>query len=603
MSGGGGSKQVTTGYRYYFGILMGLGRGPVDSIEEITVGDKRAWMGGVRNIKVNLLTLNGLRGGFFARYSLQSAEIDINGDGANESITLGQDTQIIGSGGLICTLQVKADGDFKLDVAPSYKGPIPTLRYKIGIIQVRNGTVSSTTIREYSYVFSDVGPVETSGFINIDAPGLFGGEDKEGGVKGSLEIYMGGASQVVGGGYQKMRPGPIPGLRGVLSVFFDGMVCAMNPYPKPWKFRVRRTTSGWDGAIWYPEKAKIEIPNEVEAAYSHIHAMNPAHIIYECYTNRQWGRGLDRSGIDDASFRECADILHAERFGLCLRWTRKDSIKNFVKSVIDHIGASVFQSPKTGLITMRLVRGNYNVNNLPVFTTENGIKTIDSFEVSAINNAVNAVQVKYRCPVTNEDRTVTVGNAAARVSSGGAVNLMSKDYPGISVGSLASRVAQRELRAASTTIRRFEITFDRRGYFIEPGSVIMIEDRTRGITRTAVRVGKIDVSNYRDGAIKVSALQDIFSMPEKSFTVPVLSTWEPPSANPCVSDQKVFEMPYFMLVRGMSAAELAYSSEESGFLATVARQGSGVNAGYTVAVRQSAPTSDDDPTSTDYICN
>lgn len=597
---GGGSKQVTTGYRYYFGILMGLGRGPVDSIEEITVGDKRAWIGSVKNQKTNLIDLLVSEGVIqktrFIFYEISSAKIDTDGNGVLNDLPLAQPTTLSRVSGPIGVIQVKADGSFTFDAASGYSGPIPTLHYRV------RKMVGGTEVANVEYTYS-FGGIDSNGNILINAPKLFGGEEKEGGVKGKLDVYMGAQDQVLGGGYPVMRTGPIPGLRGVLSVFFDGMVCAMNPYPKPWKFRVRRTTSGWDGAIWYPEKAKIEIQNEVDAAYSHIHAMNPAHIIYECYTNRQWGRGLDRSGIDDASFRECADILHAERFGLCLRWTRKDSIKNFVKSVIDHIGASVFQSPRTGLITMRLVRGNYNVNNLPVFTTENGIKTIDSFEVSAINNAVNAVQVKYRCPVTNEDRTVTVGNAAARVSSGGAVNLMSKDYPGISVGSLASRVAQRELRAASTTIRRFEITFDRRGYFIEPGSVILIEDRTRGITRTAVRVGKIDVSNYRDGAIKVSALQDIFSMPEKSFTVPVLSTWEPPSANPCVSDQKVFEMPYFMLVRGMSAAELAYSSEDSGFLATVARQGSGVNAGYTIAVRQSAPTSDDDPTSTDYICN
>lgn len=600
MSGGGGSKQVTTGYRYYFGILMGLGRGPVDSIEEITVGDKRAWIGSVKNQKTNLIDLLVSEGVIqktrFIFYEISSAKIDTDGNGVLNDLPLAQPTTLSRVSGPIGVIQVKADGSFTFDAASGYSGPIPTLHYRV------RKMVGETEVANVEYTYS-FGGIDSNGNILINAPNLFGGEEKEGGVKGRLDVYMGAQDQVLGGGYPVMRAGPIPGLRGTLTVFFNGMVCAMNPYPKPWKFRVRRTTGGWDGGAWYPEKAKIEIENEVVADYSHIHAMNPAHIIYECYTNRQWGRGLDRSGIDDASFRECADILHAERFGLCLRWTRKDSIKNFVKSVIDHIGASVFQSPRTGLITMRLVRGNYNVNDLPVFTTENGIKTIDSFEVSAINNAVNAVQVKYRCPVTNEDRTVTVGNAAARVSSGGAVNLMSKDYPGIPVGSLASRVAQRELRAASTTIRRFEITFDRRGYFIEPGSVILIEDRTRGITRTAVRVGKIDVSNYRDGAIKVSALQDIFSMPEKSFTVPVPPTWEPPSAKPCVSDQKVFEMPYFMLVRGMSAADLAYLSEDTGFVATVARQGSGVNAGYSIAVRQSAPTGDDDPTSTDYICN
>ncbi len=38
---GGGS--VTVGYRYYMSLQMGLCRGPLDEIEQINVGDVRAW--------------------------------------------------------------------------------------------------------------------------------------------------------------------------------------------------------------------------------------------------------------------------------------------------------------------------------------------------------------------------------------------------------------------------------------------------------------------------------------------------------------------------------------------------------------------------------
>ncbi|WP_434967894.1 MobA/MobL family protein, partial [Pseudomonas aeruginosa] len=43
-----------------------------------------------------------------------------------------------------------------------------------------------------------------------------------------------------------------------------------------------------------------------------VKAMNPAHILFECQTNRDWGRGKDRGLLDQASYRKAADTLFAE---------------------------------------------------------------------------------------------------------------------------------------------------------------------------------------------------------------------------------------------------------------------------------------------------
>ena len=493
MSGGGKGGSQVVGYRYYFGILMGLCRGPVNGVREIKIGDRRAW----------------------------------------------------------------------------------------------------------------IGDVTTSASIAIDAYDLFGGEKGEGGVQGTLELKMGEPTQtMVGSMYEAMRPGDLPGMRGVVTAFFDGIICMLNPYPKPWKWRMWRTTAGWDNATpWYPSKATILMPVETTADFSHLHAMNPAHIIYECTTNRQWGRGKDASAIDEASFRQCADQLFDEGFGLCLRWTRKDSVSAFIALIINHIGAAVFTSRKTGLITMRLIRGGYDIDDLPFFDTESGLLSIDASEVSSGANAINMVEVKYRDQVSNEDATVKIGNLAALQSANGIVNSKSIEYPGVPVSSLAMRLAQRDLRAESSSIRRFTLTFDRRGYAIEPGSVVVIEDIKRNIKRTAVRVGNVDVSNYREGKIKVVAVQDVFSLPSTTYAAAVPPSWVAPVSKPCISDQKVFEMPYFMIARSLSAADLAYITDDTGYLATMSAQGQPMNLGYRIAVRDSAPTAEDTPTTAEYYCS
>lgn len=47
MAGGGGSTTQVVGYRYKFGIHMGVCRGPVDELVEIRAGDRTAWTGNV----------------------------------------------------------------------------------------------------------------------------------------------------------------------------------------------------------------------------------------------------------------------------------------------------------------------------------------------------------------------------------------------------------------------------------------------------------------------------------------------------------------------------------------------------------------------------
>lgn len=108
-----------------------------------------------------------------------------------------------------------------------------------------------------------IGEVTESQRIRIYAPELWGGEKREGGIDGYLDVMMGEDTQAPNDYLAAQIPGPMPAFRGMLSlVFRGGMVAAMNPYPKPWKFRVRRILKGWHGGeAWYPEKAPVLVGN------------------------------------------------------------------------------------------------------------------------------------------------------------------------------------------------------------------------------------------------------------------------------------------------------------------------------------------------------
>lgn len=105
-----------------------------------------------------------------------------------------------------------------------------------------------------------VGNVTDNDSVSINKPKLFGGEKREGGVQGTAAIMMGGAAQTLTTFVTSRLPSPAPAFRGILGVFFDGLISANNPYVKPWAFEVERIEKGWhDGAAWYVEKAAIDI--------------------------------------------------------------------------------------------------------------------------------------------------------------------------------------------------------------------------------------------------------------------------------------------------------------------------------------------------------
>ncbi len=471
---GGKSSDPVIGYRYSFGIHMGLNRGAVDEILAIKVGDRVAWQKG-EPIKRGVISLMGFGN-------------------------------------------------------PVLYVPLP----------------------------GDPEAITEAGDYFIYNPELFGGDKGEGGIVGKLKVLMGAPDQVAPADLAAMLGGLVPGFRGVTTLYYDGLVTTLNPYPKPWSIRRRRVLKGWDGAVWNSADALISL------AGGAIGAMNPAHIIYESYTNRDWGRGLAAGRLDLTSFGAAADVFKAEGLGLCMRWTRQDTIQNFQLAVLDHIGAATYPDRSTGLLKLVPIRDDYDPAALPLYTKDTGLLGIDEDDNAAQTSAVNEVVVKYRNPIDNKDQQIRAQNLASIRRIGR--QSITKEYPGLPTAELAARVAQRDLRAQSGFVKRFKCRFDRRGSGIEPASLFRIADATRGISNMVLRAVRIEEGKSGDGTISVTCLQDVFGFQATTYVSGQGSEHTPPNRTPtAVATRKVTEAPYRDLVRALDPANLAGLDALAGF--------------------------------------
>lgn len=619
----GSSKKVTVGYRYYMGLHFGLCHGPVDALYKVSVGDREAW----------------------------------------------------------------------------------------------------------------VGAQTSSGSLAISAPTLFGGDKREGGIVGTLDVAMGEPTQVENSYLVSKIGSGIPAFRGILSAIWrGGLVTSNNPYVKPWAFRVKRILQGWStGDAWYAEKAqiypigaiggatyteyfsadysfdpdqaattpeasastvlisgmattdvlqitlaagsgnawsrwlgynpddgtgpgyytgsssdplwwcKISVKNaagsvtrffdtsaitaaaanaanvatvglltgstsyqiwiEDDVLYNRGSLsvtvkklalggcqqvdMNPAHIVYECLTDSNWGMGYPTAAIDNDSFSAAADALHAEGFGLSFLWNQQETIENFIQIVLDHVGALLYVRPDTGTFAIKLIRSDYDRGALTLYGPDTLIAASD-YQRQAWGETINEITVIYTDACSGKERPVTAQDTANIQIQGGVV-AQTRHYPGIRRVDLAQRVALRDLQSASTPLARVRLTATRSAWQVFPGDVFRLTWPEYGIDDVVFRALNVNRGTLTDGQIVIDAVEDVFGLPDNTYLVEQPGEWEDPSSAPAPAPyRKLLETPYWDLARSLTAADLDYVDALSGYIETLAVRPSGDAINYEIQARVGA---------------
>lgn len=397
------------------------------------------------------------------------------------------------------------------------------------------------------------GPATTNQKILIAKADLFGGDTREGGIVGAVDVMLGGNTQDRNAYLQSKIGADIPAYRRLFSLVLNQVqVSAINPYIKPWKPEVTR----FPNPGWYAAKRAI-------GTYD----ANPAHIVVECLTNTDWGLGYNLSDLNLTAFTECADTLHSEGFGLSLLWDKQSKVQDFIQDVLAHVDAALYVEPTTGLFTMKLIRNDFIVDSLPIFDNDE-IISVDSFGRALATDMPNTLTVRY-VDRDGQTQAVTTHDIGGLESSGQtiAANL---DMPGIPTKELALKVAMRELGQLARPLSKMSVTFTRAASGIRIGDAIRITAVEYGLNRQIFRVMGIGYGTLADGVIRMELIEDAFSLPTYAFTQSQDSLWTSPYTQPSpAANRAVIEAPWWTISReitGESATAQAEIDPEGGVL-------------------------------------
>lgn len=296
---------------------------------------------------------------------------------------------------------------------------------------------------------------------------------------------------------------------------------------------------------------------------------NPAHIIYECLTNTNWGMGSPTAAIDYDSFDDASLVLYAEAFGLSMIWTRQASIQDFVQEVLDHIQGVLFVDPSTGLLTLKLIRGDYDAETLPVIDPDNADLT--SFSRKLWGDIVNEIVVTWTNPENEQEETITAQDLAS-IATQGAIVSDGRNYYGVRSARLAQDLAYRDLRSAGQPLATCEAEVDRTQWRLRPASVLKVTWPEYGISELVMRVTSIDYGKPGDPTIKLSLMEDVYGLDVGSYDAPPTTEWVDPTSEPTpIETVEIFTLPLFLAADTTVAAFVdspEYPEVLAGILAT-----------------------------------
>lgn len=282
--------------------------------------------------------------------------------------------------------------------------------------------------------------------------------------------------------------------------------------------------------------------------------MNPAHVLYRLFTADQWRIRWPVDKIDDDQWRETADKLFAENFGLSYEFSFSSATEDHIQEVIDTIGAYTLLNPVTGLLELHLIRDDYDVDDL-VELDESNFR-VEEYDGALFGDLPNTVIIEYRDDNENP-KTVTWGSEAAIRSQGGSV-VRQKTYRGVHSPRIALQLAQRDVKATASLLRKITGVADRRLWAHTEGMVVAVTDDELGFTKAPFRIASINKGDYLNNEIRVELIEDVFGLADTVYdldpdiTPPYNITLPQP-----VAYSLAFELPYWVVFFSSTEADRA----------------------------------------------
>lgn len=341
--------------------------------------------------------------------------------------------------------------------------------------------------------------------VSINKPNLFGGKESGGGLIATCRYYTGSFSQGINSyvaGF--LGAGKATAYRGTAHIVMEAANIGESPQLRTLHFECSRYTNN----LGIPS-GKHRIGDD----------LNPLEILYTIYTNGWGGADVDPARINKASWIAAAERLYDEGNGASVLISSPNEAKEVTSEVMAQIDALFYEDPITKEFHIRLVRNDYDIDDLPVFD-ESNIVNISAFTSKNWSDTTNNVIVKYTNAEKKYSEAIATAQDLANINAQGQIRTSERSYPWVSNGELASKLASRDLSQESVPTFSASIEMNREGQSLKPGDVFILRWGEYKIRRAVMRVKSVDLGALNDNKLSFEVAQDSYALGLMLFGAP-----------------------------------------------------------------------------------
>lgn len=411
--------------------------------------------------------------------------------------------------------------------------------FQIGTIAYGSGSDASTEAGNYA-IFTDdtlatnmTLPIAETTRFYISAPNLFGGPYSAGGLSGWVTFYAGGFDETQSAYVERITGDPnLPQYNGICRMVFESFYIGTTTNIGAFNFELQRLTDDLNPGYGIGF-------NGVD--------LNLLEIAYQLLTAQWGGWQLSPDALDLPSWQAAAVTLHNEGNCGSISLQSDSDITKILDQVCNQMDGFIFQNPNTTLISVKLVRQDYNIADLLVIN-QSDIIEMSSFMKSTWDSTFNQVRVNFSNRVDYYKPGVSCGQDFANINYQGKIanNTISPQL--VKDPSVANLVVMNALIATCVPLYKLEIKCNRIAATLLPGDCFVLNYSPFGLTEMVFRVLNIDLGSLEDGAVTISAIQDKFAENTILFAPPAKTLWsQNPAGQPkAIINAAAIEMPYFL---------------------------------------------------------
>ena len=383
----------------------------------------------------------------------------------------------------------------------------------------------------------------------IDQPDMFGGVDEGGGFTGEIRYYFGNRTQPKDDWMvEQMKAETIPAdLQGLTPQYPMYLTCVVsNKDRKTGAYIGKQATTPemWFEVVNYPDRlSKKYKDSKLEPMIGQ--DANPAEVIYEILVNDYWGCDyrIEDDIIDEDSLVKLGLTCQKEGLGISCLINNVSKAGEYINNILTHISGVKYDDPKTGKLTFKLIRNDYDVEKIKRFDTSN----CESMEFSRLDwsETTSAIALTFTDAENKYDEgTVAVNDLANRLITG-RYQESTVDGSYFTTAQNALSMAKTQLLSAGYPLSSVSFKCSRYGYDVTIGDPILISWEPFGISKQVFRVTDVDYGSLTDGRISIVAVEDVFGFEYTDYKYADIPEWTDPEKIPVdIANFLFMEMPY-----------------------------------------------------------